>query len=409
MHKLYDEFYRSTTPGALIVVAGYPQLFEDPATSWAKVNALTRRCQGVHYDDAEMLRGIAGRLNQAIGAEVKAAATRHPDRTWVFADVSVRFADHGLCSKEAAQWINGLTSGLGAVDFRLQRSFHPTQKGHTDGYANFIAQNKKVREWRPVGAPAVSVTGEMVDCTIDCQITGRVDFEHPQWGPSSLVTLKSGHDTCGPARLAVVDVRGAVKWRHHLGDCFSYVRPGSPATDKTGHLFIDWNPGRYNGVAVLQPAPHGFEDFRTLPTASNYVARFYYAQTADKEGDGTLEIAASSNDCVPHCAGGTIAVTTYRWSGRDYEVDPKETVRCGEIHGDLASEDIAADITARGASCAEAFELVERVSDDHNFYSGPRRFTSGRFQCTVKTVDDGLPTGHYACNAGDARVTWKQT
>lgn len=152
--KLYDQFYDATNPGALIVVAGYPQIFEDPTTSWATVNAVTGRCQGMHDDDADMLRGVAGRLNQAIGAEVKAAAARHPDRTWAFVDVSIPFAGHGLCSDEGDQWINGLTSGAGAGDFRLIRSFHPTQAGHTDGYAQFIVANKAVKEWRPQqGAP----------------------------------------------------------------------------------------------------------------------------------------------------------------------------------------------------------------------------------------------------------------
>lgn len=151
--KLYNDLVDATTEGALIVVTGYPQLFEDPTTSWLQANALTRRCHGMHFDDADMIRGLAGRLNQAIGAEVKEAAKRHPERTWVFADVSFPFDGHGLCSDRAESWINGITTGLldgdGIFDgdFRYKRSFHPTQEGHTEGYAGFISGFRQVEEW----------------------------------------------------------------------------------------------------------------------------------------------------------------------------------------------------------------------------------------------------------------------
>lgn len=147
--KLYNDLADATAEGALIVVTGYPQLFEDPTTSWLRANALTRRCHGMHFDDADIIRGLAGRLNQAIGAEVKEAAKRHPGRTWVFADVSFPFDGHGLCSDRAKSWINGITTGLMEGDFRYTRSFHPTQEGHTEGYAGFISGFRQVEEWQP--------------------------------------------------------------------------------------------------------------------------------------------------------------------------------------------------------------------------------------------------------------------
>jgi hypothetical protein len=168
-------------------VAGYPQPFEDPTTSWATVNAITGRCQGMHDDDAHMLRGVAGRLNQAIGAEVKAAAARHPDRTWVFADVSIPFAGHGLCSDEGDQWINGLTSGLGAGDFRLLRSFHPTQAGHTDGYANFITTNKVVKQWRPAVLNDGIRGVDLLNASLPSGSCGSEAFGWPHESPITLV------------------------------------------------------------------------------------------------------------------------------------------------------------------------------------------------------------------------------
>ncbi|HEV2071314.1 MAG TPA: hypothetical protein VGR26_16105 [Acidimicrobiales bacterium] len=172
---LYNDLAGTTTEGALIVVTGYPQLFEDPTTSWLPANALTRRCHGMHFDDADMIRGLAGRLNQAIGAEVEEAAKRHPERTWVFADVSFPFDGHGLCSDRAESWINGITTGLLEGDFRYKRSFHPTQDGHTKGYAGFIAGFREVEEWRPRPSGA-SPLGEQILASTPVTVAGVSPF-----------------------------------------------------------------------------------------------------------------------------------------------------------------------------------------------------------------------------------------
>lgn len=148
LQPLYEDFAEVTNDGALIVVTGYPQIFEDPTTSWLQANAFTRRCHGMHFDDADMFRGLTGRFNQAIGAAVKEAAQSHPNRTWVFADVSLPFDGHGLCSDRDVPWLNGFTTGLGGGDFRIQRSYHPNQRGH-DGYAAFISGFDQVEEWQP--------------------------------------------------------------------------------------------------------------------------------------------------------------------------------------------------------------------------------------------------------------------
>lgn len=147
--KLYNEFARATAPGALIVVTGYPQLFEDPATRWYPEAFVTRRCHGVHKNDAAMLRGVQARFNEVLGQQVAAASKRHPDRTWVFADVSVRFHGKGLCNRDRDEWLNGVTTSTFSGEFRKDRSFHPNQFGHTFGYTHAISRMKAVNDWKP--------------------------------------------------------------------------------------------------------------------------------------------------------------------------------------------------------------------------------------------------------------------
>lgn len=150
---LYAQLAESTAQGALIVVAGYPQLFEDPATSWNPEATATGRCHGIQRDDADMLRGVQARFNDVLAQQVRAASERHPERSWVFADVSTRFHGKGLCSRERDEWLNGLTSGWTGGTHRLARSFHPNQNGHTFGYAHAISRMKVVNDWRPSPRP----------------------------------------------------------------------------------------------------------------------------------------------------------------------------------------------------------------------------------------------------------------
>lgn len=154
-----------------------------------------------------------------------------------------------------------------------------------------------------------------VGCSSPCTVTGVVAFEHPTWGPSSLVT--SGVEA-GDYELDVVDADGAVVWSHQFGTNWYELAPNDPAVDDTGHLFVDFNPGRYNGIIILSPVEDGFEDFATLPAYGDYNTRFYYADAVDVDGDGMLEVEVSENDCNPSCADGAITSTVYAWDGEDY-------------------------------------------------------------------------------------------
>lgn len=156
---------------------------------------------------------------------------------------------------------------------------------------------------------------DAIGCSSPCEVTGVAGFVHPTWGPSNLIS--SGTEG-GYYELDVVDAGGSIVWTQAFGENWYELAPHAPAVDDTGHLFVDFNPGRYNGVIVLAPTDDGFEDFDTLPEYGDYNTRFYYAEAVDTDGDGTLEIEVSANDCDPSCAGGDITSTVYAWDGDDY-------------------------------------------------------------------------------------------
>jgi hypothetical protein len=158
-------------------------------------------------------------------------------------------------------------------------------------------------------------------------VTGRVDFIHPTWGPSTLLTsLRPAWEgqISGEGFIRVVDATGRVRWASRTGAPGTGGVPwyemalNDPAMDATGQIFVNWNPGRYNGVTVLQPVQGGMNDHATLAENGNYLGRFYYASIVDVEDDGTFEIADHHNDCVPSCAGGTVTTEFWRWNGTDY-------------------------------------------------------------------------------------------
>jgi hypothetical protein len=88
--------------------------------------------------------------------------------------------------------------------------------------------------------------------------------------------------------------------------------------DALGHVFLSYNPGRYNGVVVLVPTETGFDELGTLPPSDDYAGRFYCAGAADLDRDGGYEIVkptfcGCTAVCPPDARG-----DTYRWRGTDY-------------------------------------------------------------------------------------------
>lgn len=172
----YEDFLRRVasdvaTPGNNVVVIGYPALIEDPQF-WPLVNQATGLCQGIRKRDALMLRGVAGYLNQTIGAAVEDVnAEAINDVRFTFVDINTANGDvdpnnehlyepssrdrHNLCAAEP--WLNGITTGVFGGDFRYLRSFHPTQEGH-NAVGALITSHLKTLTW---DRHCDSVSGDM--------------------------------------------------------------------------------------------------------------------------------------------------------------------------------------------------------------------------------------------------------
>jgi hypothetical protein len=134
----------------------------------------------------------------------------------------------------------------------------------------------------------------------------------------------------GPASLTATDASGAVRfswWNEHM---YSFATAGSrPPTfgesevpspvDGLGHVFLDYNPGRYNGVIVLVPTDNGFDDLGTLPPApDDYAGRFYCSAASDLDADGVYEVVEPKFcECTAVCPPDATA-HTYRWRTTDY-------------------------------------------------------------------------------------------
>ena len=170
------------------------------------------------------------------------------------------------------------------------------------------------------GYPAIPGAGglrRLELCAAACAVTGTVYFEHPAYGRSVLITTMPTQVGASDAFITVIGADGKVRWRHRAGAWYR-LAPADPAIDGTGHLFLNYDPGRYNGVIILRPSPQGFDTFDTLPPPGEYAQRFYSASLTDADRDGRYEVDSAINDCNPDCAGGTINHTIYRWNGSGY-------------------------------------------------------------------------------------------
>ncbi|MDO9406769.1 SGNH/GDSL hydrolase family protein [Patulibacter sp.] len=109
LDRVYGEI-RRRAPAAVVVVVGYPRLFNG-----IDCGAATFFSRG----DQRLLDGAAELLRDVTRARARAAGFR-------FADVVPAFRGHAVC--DDAEWLNGLSSPL-------RESFHPNAAGHAEGYA----------------------------------------------------------------------------------------------------------------------------------------------------------------------------------------------------------------------------------------------------------------------------------
>lgn len=155
-----------------------------------------------------------------------------------------------------------------------------------------------------------------------------IEFTHPGWGRVRMIVQGQGQGCAagsGPVNFRIVDRTGRERYRYDNEHMFEFAPAGARAycwadkvtspVDAAGTIFLDYNPGRYNGVIALRPTVEGFEDFGTLPPSDSYDGRFYYATPIDADDDGIFEVEQFNNDCIPDCAGGTI--TSKKWRLRD--------------------------------------------------------------------------------------------
>jgi lysophospholipase L1-like esterase len=104
---------RSRAPQAVVVVAGYPRVFNG-----ADCNALT----WFSPTEQARLNATSDRLNSRIAAAAQAAGVRYSSPT-------AAFVGHAVCDRSA--WLNGLSSPV-------VESYHPNRLGHAAGYAPLV-------------------------------------------------------------------------------------------------------------------------------------------------------------------------------------------------------------------------------------------------------------------------------
>lgn len=148
---------------------------------------------------------------------------------------------------------------------------------------------------------------------------------HPTLGELTLVVAQEFHGR-STGWVQVLDARGNpildaeivdIETLHPLGQ-----RPDGTGSFKTqdrdGHVFVVYNPGRYEGTIVLVPTAEGYDDLGTLDFDDASTNRFYSVSPIDGDGDGAYELEEAINDCEPTCAEGTVHLTVLRWDGTDY-------------------------------------------------------------------------------------------
>jgi hypothetical protein len=170
-------------------------------------------------------------------------------------------------------------------------------------------------------APEASVTAEaevtLSDlCGTGCSVSGIAHINHPSWGQIRVVTMLTERVISGASAIAAVDEDEVVLWSTQMGQMLT-MSPAATSQDATGNVFINYDPGRYNGVIVLRPTAEGFDDLQTLPGGEAPGGRFYYA-APQGEAEEEVSIWQYTNDGIPDYATGTVTKEQFVWDGNDY-------------------------------------------------------------------------------------------
>jgi hypothetical protein len=209
-------------------------------------------------------------------------------------------------------------------------------------------------------APSTTTTVQRTTTTVfkPSEDATSITFMHPSWG---IVRLVTALDTSpGTGSLTAVDAAGVSRWSWstqlaYLIEPYGAKGGSGGSIDARGHLFIRWNPGRYDGVIVLNPTVDGFEDFGSLPNDTQTTGRFYPAETGDVNGDGAGDITVEKNNCKPDCAGGIRTSDTYRWDGSDFAAPWP--------FGDVRSVPAMGSEPVKGSGCGLSGDLGDHLPD----------------------------------------------
>ncbi len=187
-----------------------------------------------------------------------------------------------------------------------------------------------VRESHLVPPPVNLATVGYDNCQNRCQITGRVVIDHPAWGETAVLTYRARPEP-GFGGIVAIGADGAVRWHRELNEASrwslgilggesenQFPHELESPVDALGHIFVLYNPGRFDGVIILRPTSDSFETFNTVPDPDDYNGRFYNAGITDRDLDGVYEIVHFTQDCNPTCAGGSITSVALMWAGLDY-------------------------------------------------------------------------------------------
>ena len=176
-----------------------------------------------------------------------------------------------------------------------------------------------------VGAAPVAYADGVALCGVPCDEIGRVSFEHPTWGASTLIVEGTTGEP-GICFFSVVDAANTPRWeRSGVGCPYGIGSVFAPAPDQAGNILIQYGTGRYPGVAVLRPTTDGMNDFGSLPgdgsepNSDNH--RFGDSVAYDVNDDGTFEIVSLVRPCEPDCATGAVYFQTFNWTGETFVAD----------------------------------------------------------------------------------------
>ncbi|MBF6357171.1 hypothetical protein IU449_21940 [Nocardia higoensis] len=285
--------------------------FDDPTALTAIELGIMGVCFGEGVNSA-VTASDAGALAAAVARIAGCAIQSAPD---IIGEISGHLSDEAW---NALQRNHAITGKIGELRFRLLPLLAVAEAtiviGDTLSALALGSGAYEIALFTAVGAQA----GLASLCR---EIDVRRTVRHPNLGE---VTVGLGRlSGAGEGCIAVVDRRGSkllVQKVSIYGDELDFA---DPATDSTNNVFITYNPGRYNGVITLVPVAGGYADIGwNDPDGLNYQSTthaYYYAELIGPGDDGRYAIEASSNDCEPDCAGGTITKKILRWNGSRYE------------------------------------------------------------------------------------------